>query len=442
MNPDQIKNAANTIANISSQAKEYKKSKQVLLDNLNKLNSDLKANKIQKKEFDEGIKKLLKGRTREQELGSYDTFIMHLLDQMATQVDILRKEAGANATKTSTTTASRLDKKLKMKYMGELNITDYQVKKFIGTYKQRRAEAAEKDYVVYTPNEYGKISNKYAGKITAYLLSQKSLEPYFHKLFDDLKGSGFKILSKTYISMIAFSAIITAIVAALLASILFTHQSLFIQILRGIMIGISVGATTAAGMYICPSNVAGSKKSAMKSEIPFMLIHMSAVAGSGAKPIAMFQTLLTSKDYPALASDIKKIINYVNVFGYDLSTSLRLVSMTTASPEMKDLLNGMINTISSGGDMKQFLSAVSQDSLTTYQMERRKMVEVIATYSDVYTALLIAAPLLFFVTLAIIQMLGGDLGGLSADVIGAVGVYGVIPALNIGYYIFISAVQD
>ena len=441
MDPDQIKNAANTIANIAEQAKEYKKSKQVLLDSASRLNSDLKAGKMQKKEFDEEMKKLLKGRTREQELESYNAFIKHLLDQMDGQLDMLRKEAGAGTGKATPSQAQHMNKKIKKKYMGELNITEEQVKKFMGSYRQRRMEAAEKDYVAYTPNEYGKISNRYAGKITAYLLGKKSLEPYFQKLFNDLKESGFKILSKTYVSMIMFSAVIAAIAGTLLASTLFTHPFIPLQIARGIMIGISAGAATGAFMYVYPSNVAGSKRGAMKSELPFMLIHMSAVAGSGAKPIAMFQTLLLSKDYPALSPDVKKIINYVNVFGYDLSTSLRLVSMTTASPEFKDILNGMINTISSGGDMKQFLSSVSQDSLSVYQMERRKSVEVIATYSDVYTALLIAAPLLFFVTLAIIQMLGGTLGGLSSEVIGAIGVYGVIPALNIGYYIFISAVQ-
>ena len=42
--------------------------------------------------------------------------------------------------------------------------------------------------------------------------------------------------------------------------------------------------------------------------------------------------------YKGLEGEIRKIVNYVNLFGYNLSTALRNVAATTASQELKELL--------------------------------------------------------------------------------------------------------
>ncbi len=444
MNTDQLKQAANSIVSIAEQAKGYQGSKELFLDSVKRLNSDYAAKKIKKDEFDKHLEELLKGRTREEALQQYDAYIMHLLEQISAQLDIIKKSADIKPESqlaklfSSKEEYRHMGHKMKKQYLDELNIDPSLVRKFLRE-KSKRKEIVEKDYEVYTPNDFGKMANRLVGN-----LAEKAVVKYpeqFAKLSHDLRTAGFKVLSKTYVSMMIFSAIGAAIIAMLLASTLFSNPSIIIQLLRGMLIGIVAGIGLGGGLFIYPSSVASEKQGKMRAELPFVLIHMSAVAGSGAKPISIFQTLLTTNDYPALSVEIKKIVNYVNVFGYDLSTALRLTAMTTPSQELKDLLNGLINTISSGGDLKQFLTSMSQDALTTYQLERKKAVEVIGTYSDVYTTILIAAPLLFFVTLAIIQMLGGTIGGMSVQVVATVGTYGVIPLLNIGYIIFISAVQ-
>lgn len=447
MNADQLKNSANKIVTLAEQLKRYKASKEILIKKLDQLKNDLGEEKITREDFDNSLKDLLKGKSRQQELELYDKYLLELIEQIKNQTSAIKNDLGGSKTQmfakllSSGEEYQHMPKNLKKKYLEETNLSEDQIKKFLARKKKGQLEESEKDYIAYEPHKYGKIANNYVVHLTEKALANKNLDLYIHKLFNDLRFSGFKIISKTYLSIMIFTSIVVAIAATLLATVLFSHPSIIIQILRGILIGITAGAATMAGIYIYPSTVAGTKQRAMKSEIPFMLINMSAVAGSGAKPIAMFQTLLVSKDYPAIGPDIKKIVNYVNVFGYDLSTALRIVSETTASDNLKEILNGMINTISSGGDMKQYLESVSQDSLTTYQLERKKSVESIATYSDIYTIVLIAAPLLFFVTIAIIQMLGGTIGGLTIEVIAAIGTYGVIPLLNIGFMLFISAVQ-
>ena len=83
---------------------------------------------------------------------------------------------------------------------------------------------------------------------------------------------------------------------------------------------------------------------------------MGAIAGSGASPISIFNLILNSGEYKGLEGEIRKIVNYVNLFGYDLSTALKAVSLTTPSQEFKDLLTGIIASTETGGDLKSYLS--------------------------------------------------------------------------------------
>ena len=198
---------------------------------------------------------------------------------------------------------------------------------------------------------------------------------------------------------------------------------------------------TGIFVYYYPLMIANNRRRAIKNDLPFVIIHMAAVAGSGAPPISMFNLILTSHEYPGLEGEIKKIVNYVNLFGYNLSTALKAVAKSTPSPEFKELLVGITTSTESGGDLKSYLQGKAEETLNTYRLDRKKYVEALATYSDIYTGILIAAPLLFSITLAIINTLGGKIGGLNVQTIATVGTYAVIPLLNIAFIIFLNIVQ-
>jgi flagellar protein FlaJ len=155
----------------------------------------------------------------------------------------------------------------------------------------------------------------------------------------------------------------------------------------------------------------------------------------------MFNLVLSAGEYKGLEGEIRKIVNYVNLFGYSLTTALRAVAETTPSRDFRELLTGIVATVETGGDLKGYLKGKAQDSLNTYKVERKKYVSVLSTYSDIYTGVFIAAPLLFLVTLAIINVIGGQLGSLDVKTLSMIGVFGIIPFLNLAYMVFLSMVQ-
>ncbi len=464
-----IKLLAKKIISLTEEIKKYEDRKK----NLQKIVLDLKQKTKNEEEYETQLNKLLKGRTIE----GWESYFNSYIKQLLTEIDIItddiikklegdsssnistpipvgyndneitKKPETLKEAKTDQTILPILNKEEKNKLIRELNIDKEYLERLMPREKDDDEIVSFKEYTVYEVNPYGKIANKYMEKLTEKLI--KLMPEEYEKIVNALRTSDSKILSKTYVSMMIFSAILASIGSAtLILSILIIVNLSSLGILKIIQIFVQsvafswiIGAITLGGFYFYPIIQANNRKRQIKNDLPFVIIHMSAVAGSGAHPISMFNLLLNSKEYPGLEGEVKKIINYVNLFGYNLTTALRTVALTTPSERFRDLLNGFITTIEGGGSLKRFLDSKAEEAMNTYNLERKKYVESLSTYFDMYTGILIAAPLLFFVTIAIIQMLGGSIMGLSVEILAIVGTYVILPLLNIGFFIFVNLIE-
>lgn len=424
----------------------YKANKAKILEGLSRLDNDLNSSKISKDDYEKGKQKYLQGKTRDDIIRSHDIYLGQLFDEIAKEADKALMLYGLSEVKADqkvhmVVSKDRLDglgAKEKEAFMKEVNIDRYFLDLYLKRKKKRKETEVRVEYELYKPTEFGAYANKLFEKYTEMLV--KKYPGLFEPLYNSLRLSGMKVLSKTYISIIMLVGCMSFMGIALFLSMIWNHPVIAIQIIRGLSIGIIGGIIGMVVAYMYPLSMAGEKEKGIKSDLPFLIIHLASVAGSGAKPISMFKTVLSSGQYPGIRGEVKKIVNYVTLFGYDLSTALKAVAMRTPSLKFKDLLGGIVSTIESGGDMKEYLQAMADEAMVTYQLERKKYVDMIETYSDIYTSLLIAAPLLFFVTLAIIQSMGGNIGGVPVSTIAKVGTFGVIPAMNIGYMFFIDLI--
>lgn len=333
-----------------------------------------------------------------------------------------------------------LNKRTKDYYL-ELFKIDNEILKLALPKKIKEKELESKPYTLYKGSIYGRFCNSLMEGLTLSLTSK--YPEFFDPITNKLILSQIKLLSKTYISIMLFTSLLSAFISLGLYLFLFyVFSTLSItKLMLSIFLAIMTGILIFVFFYYYPFTEVDAMRKRIKEDLPFVIIHMSAVAGSGAKPSSVFSLLLKSKEYPGLEGEIRKIVNYINLFGYDLSTALRTVARTTPSNEFKELLNGMVSTITTGGSLKEYLKVKADEAITQYRLERKRYVESLSTYSEVYIGLLIAAPLLFFVTLAIINTLGSKIAGLSVSSVAYLGIFILIPGLNIAFYAFLNFVQ-
>jgi flagellar protein FlaJ len=159
-------------------------------------------------------------------------------------------------------------------------------------------------------------------------------------------------------------------------------------------------------MFFYPSIEKNSSGNKMDQEMPFATIHMSAISGSMINPVKIFEILISTKEYPKLSKQFTKLINEINLYGYDIVSALRNASYNCPSKKLSELYGGLATTINSGGDLPEFFEKRSESLLFEYGLEKEKMTKSAETFMDIYISVVIAAPMILMILLMMMKISG------------------------------------
>lgn len=303
-----------------------------------------------------------------------------------------------------------IEKDAKEKFLQELRITEETLNK-MRSREQVGLEKSEEEFK--NPRIYIKLANKFC-----IGLSRRSVESgKFKDLKENLKKANMDILLESYVSVLFFTTVLSAFFGLAIASFFMFFNielsSPFISIYSGgylsralwaVLIPIVVPILTFLALYFYPSTEQSSIAKHIEQELPFAVVHMSAISGSGVEPASIFRIVAFSPEYPYLRKEIRKILNQINIYGYDLVTALNNVSKNSPSVKLAELLSGLSTTINSGGNLADFFEKRAETLLIGYRLEREKFTKAAETFMDLYITVVIAAPmilLLIFVLLSI-----------------------------------------
>jgi Flp pilus assembly protein TadB len=276
-------------------------------------------------------------------------------------------------------------------------------------------------------------SNKFFGKL-AYRFSSKN---YFESIKIDLRKSTSPFLLNTYLSMMFFSTALVFIFGLILGlSLMFFGLTFSLALIFIIFLPL----TCFLLFFIYPSSKRKSLDKGINQELPFVTIYMSAIATSGIEPSKIFSILVSSHDYPFIQREVKKLNNLINFYGYDLVSALKTMSKTSPSERLAQLFDGLATTITSGGELTEFLNKHSETLLFDYRLERERYTKVAETFMNIYISVVIAAPMIMmmlFILMSLTQMGGMNLGPSGIGFLTTL----VITLLNIGFLVILNMKQ-
>lgn len=283
-----------------------------------------------------------------------------------------------------------------------------------------------------------KFSVKYFGSIATRFLDT------FRPLKEPLDKSGMKILFRSYVSMLIATSVV-GFLASLSASstvfVLFFQETIVYSLIMGVVVGLLAASGIFALFYFYPFQKARSRSQNIKANLPFAINHMSAIASSKVPPYVIFKLLSEFKEYGEISNEADKVIRNVDVFGQDITTALQEVAEDTPSGDFKEFLSGIIATIKTGGNIEDYLKVEAEQAMFDYKLKRERYLKSLSTYADFYTAVLIAAPLFLIAILAVMNMVGGEVGGRNINDLMKMGIYMGIPIMNTGFILFIHLTQ-
>jgi len=297
-------------------------------------------------------------------------------------------------------------------------------------------------------SKYVRTSNKFF-RDYAEKLHKKSL---FISLKKDLLKANLDFIPQSYISVIFYTTFLATIAGVFIflfflfftinfgeMSIKMVDTGIGTRFLQVFWILLAAPLFAFAMMFFYPSMEKKYIENKINQELPFATIHMSAISGSMVEPSKIFDILIATKEYPFLEKEFTKLINEINVYGYDLITALRNVGTNSASSKLGEIFNGIATTINSGGDLQNFFDKRSQSLLFDYRLEREKYTKTAETFMDIYISLVIAAPMILMLLLMMMNVSGLGIG-LAGSTITLIMVLGV-SMINVIFLVFLQLKQ-
>jgi flagellar protein FlaJ len=182
----------------------------------------------------------------------------------------------------------------------------------------------------------------------------------------------------------------------------------------------------------------GSKIGEIRNNLPLAILSMSSVAESGAPPEAMFHTSSVKSETPFISREFDKINRYLDL-GLSLPEALDQLCETTPSIDLQKFLMELKSNIEAGGSLSEFMKKKADHAQFTYKLMLDNLNKKAETFGDIYSAIVIAGPLFLFSSIMLLGMIGGGgLGGLSIEALLIIGVFGLVPLINIFFIIILQ----
>lgn len=284
-------------------------------------------------------------------------------------------------------------------------------------------ENALRPHLTFLFNHFGKTSEKLGDESTkpqvfAYrLLGEKTVKllPLFKDLDANLQKASIKVSFKGYVSLAILSTLLVSVsvmVVFPLVVLLLLRLSPLLTLLYTAGATLFAGAFSMIGFYMYPIIKLDSRKRNLEEELPFTTGYLSILAGAGVPSAQMFRSLAKIDSSLATSQEAKQIVRDVELFGVDIISAMESASKRTPSEKFKELLEGFIATMHSGGNLAKYLSERSEQFMRLKKIALRRLGDTLGVLAEFYVVMLVAGPLILVVMLAVMAMLGGGIQGL------------------------------
>lgn len=266
---------------------------------------------------------------------------------------------------------------------------------------------------------------------------------FFVIIKESLPKANMKIAFRTYMSTVLLTTVVVyfcSIFAVVVASILI-KASLIMSMAYIMFIPMTSAMLIFIFLTFYPTQVAGSRKKSIESNLPFVLTHMGAIAESGVPPYIIFRLISQFSEYGELAKEMGKIVRNIEQFGIDPLTAVKQVADKTPSDSLKQILLGFVTTTESGGNVKIFLKNAGQQALFEWRIKRERFLQQLSAYAEFYTGLLIAAPLFIIALFSVLNQIQPDISGYNILDLMKLSIYIIVPVMNGAFLLFLKGVE-
>jgi flagellar protein FlaJ len=285
---------------------------------------------------------------------------------------------------------------------------------------------------------YQKLCYKFFGGIARGFAAKR------YKLREDLVKSRIPLLPESYVAYALGTTGLGILVAVALlyplsqlvsALALPTTAKLALTVLV-YLLPLLVGVGIYVYFMARPSALAKSRARDIDAHLPYAANFIAAMSAAHATPDVIFRSLGTQESiYGEVSKEAAWVYRDMRVLGMDLLTALKEAVARSPSAKYQDFLQGMIGTLTSGGELKSYFLNRAEHYMRENRREQRDFIETLGVLGESYMVVAVAAPLLIIIMMVVMSWIGG---GVPAQLLLPLIVFGVLPVIHLGYAVVIK----
>lgn len=246
-------------------------------------------------------------------------------------------------------------------------------------------------------------------------------------------------LGYSYLNMLIVFGVFTVLAAALGALValhaLEVSGSVFLFI---VPLPIVLSATLYLLTYVLPDVRASSRARDIDARLPYALNYIATMASAGITPDRIFASLSNQPIYGEVANEAAWISRDLRLLGKDITGALTAAIDRSPSVKWQDLLQGAITSVTSGGDLKTYFLAKSEQFMYENRQEQKRFLETLGVLAESFVTVVVAAPLFLLVLLSVMTLFGSD--PRSGLTLGYMLVLILLPMAQLGFALTIKFV--
>ena len=198
-----------------------------------------------------------------------------------------------------------------------------------------------------------------------------------------------------------------------------------------------IGILMPFGAFKYFSNAAQREKIArgdrLEKFLPYAASYTAAMAAANATPMKIFKSLAANEEiYGEIAYDSAMIYRDISLLGMDLITAIKHAVDRAASPWATEFFQGMVGTLSSGGNLKLYFLNRAEHYMRENRIRLTEFLETLGLMAESYVVVAVAMPLFLIVMLVIMFWVSGAGSQISEGMVYGI-VMGVLPMIHIAY---------
>ncbi len=290
------------------------------------------------------------------------------------------------------------------------------------------------DDITLTP--YFKASMK-IGPLTALGKKMADNDPDIESI---MERANYNLGGEVYYTGMLVSVVLAVIGGLLLATFLNLTilESLGLPLPIKLVVWIAVpplvGMFTYAIFMGLPRNKITERKKSIENNLSYATNYMAAMSSADVTPTAIFRGLAEQEIYGEIRTEAEKIARDIDFFGRDIIKVLQKAIARSPSDRFQDFLQGIITTSNSGGSLKVYFMAKSEQFMRENRLKQERDMQTLGVMAESFVTVVVAAPLFLIIMMSTMAMMGQK-GG---DTLLMATIFGLIPVAQVVFAVLIG----